>query len=102
ETIEADGLLARAGRVADLFRQRFESLKARCPLIQNIRIMGAMIGIELSTDGAPIVDACLKRKLLVNSTHGNVLRLLPALNLEESQLHEGCDILDEVLSSHKG
>ncbi|MBI3412371.1 MAG: aspartate aminotransferase family protein [Planctomycetes bacterium] len=102
ETIEADGLLERAGRLADLFRKRFEALKSRCPLIQTIRIMGAMIGIELSTDGAPIVDTCLKKRLLVNCTHGNVLRLLPALNLEEGQLHEGCDILDEVLSSHKG
>src|SRR5438034_10305817 len=48
ETIEADGLLARAEGIADRFRRRFEALRSRCPAIQDIRIKGAMIGIELS------------------------------------------------------
>jgi acetylornithine/succinyldiaminopimelate/putrescine aminotransferase len=68
-------------------------------LIQAIRIRGAMIGIELSVDGAPIVDRCLQRRLLINCTHGHVLRLLPALNLTDEQLQEGCDIFDEALLS---
>ena len=45
-----------------------------------------MIGIELTVDGTPIVDECLKRQLLINCTHGTVLRLLPALNLTDEQL----------------
>jgi acetylornithine/N-succinyldiaminopimelate aminotransferase len=97
ETIEADGLLERATHIGEAFRQRFESLRQRCPLIQDIRIMGAMIGIELSIDGSPIVDQCLKRRLLINCTHGNVIRLLPALNLTDEELHAGCDILQDVL-----
>ena len=97
ETIAADGLLARAGQIADGFRRRFESLHARCPLIQDLRIKGVMIGVELSIDGTSIVDECLKRQLLINCTHGNVLRLLPALNLTDEQLHAGCDIMEEVL-----
>jgi acetylornithine/N-succinyldiaminopimelate aminotransferase len=60
-----------------------------------------MIGVELSIDGAPVVDQCLKRRLLVNCTHGTVLRLLPALTLTDEQIDEGCDILEEVLLSHK-
>ncbi len=97
ETIEADKLLPRATHIADTFRKRFEALRTRCPLIQDIRILGTMIGLELSIDGTPIVDGCLKRKLLINCTHGNVLRLLPALNLTDEQLKSGCDILEEVL-----
>jgi acetylornithine/N-succinyldiaminopimelate aminotransferase len=99
ETIEADELLSRAKQIADGFRARFESLRARCRLIQDVRILGTMIGVELSVDGTPIVDACLKRRLLINCTHGNVLRLLPALILTNAQLQEGCDILEEVLLS---
>ena len=41
-----------------------------------------MIGVELSIEGAPIVKACLERKLLINCTHGTVIRLLPAMNLD--------------------
>jgi acetylornithine/succinyldiaminopimelate/putrescine aminotransferase len=56
-----------------------------------------MIGIELEVDGAPIVQACLDRHLLVNCTQGNVIRLLPALTLTTEQLEEGCDVLADVL-----
>jgi predicted acetylornithine/succinylornithine family transaminase len=101
ETIEKDDLLPRAAKIGEAFRARFESLQKRCPLIQEIRIQGTMIGVELSSDGAPIVDECLKRQLLINCTHGNVLRLLPALNLPDDALQEGCNILDEVLLAHK-
>jgi acetylornithine/N-succinyldiaminopimelate aminotransferase len=101
ETIEKDDLLPCAAKIAEAFRARFESLQKRCPLIQEIRIQGTMIGVELSGDGAPIVDECLKRQLLINCTHGNVLRLLPALNLPDDALQEGCSILDDVLLAHK-
>jgi acetylornithine/N-succinyldiaminopimelate aminotransferase len=101
ETIEADELLPRAGTIAQAFRERFEALRARSPLIQDLRIKGCMIGVELAGDGAPVVEQCLQRKLLINCTHGNVLRLLPALNLSDDQLHAGCDILAEVLLAQK-
>ena len=101
ETIEKDDLLPWAAKIADAFRARFDSLQKRCPLIQEIRIQGTMIGVELSSDGAPIVDECLKRQLLINCTHGNVLRLLPALNLPDDALQMGCSILDDVLLAHK-
>src|SRR5581483_10054 len=97
ETIEADGLLPRARQLGEAFRARFEALRPRCPLLQEIRVCGTMVGLELSVDGAPLVDQCLRRQLLINCTHGNVLRLLPALNLTDEQLRAGCDILEEVL-----
>jgi predicted acetylornithine/succinylornithine family transaminase len=101
ETIEADGLLARAEQIGERFRQRFEALRSRCPLIQDVRIKGCMIGVELAVEGKPIVEECLKRRLLINATHGTVLRLLPAMNLTDAALNEGCDILESVLLAHK-
>jgi predicted acetylornithine/succinylornithine family transaminase len=97
ETIEADGLLERAGRIGERFRQRLEAVRPRCPCIQQVRTLGAMIGIELSVDGTAVVNQCLQRRLLVNCTHGTVIRLLPALTLTDAQLNEGCGILEEVL-----
>jgi acetylornithine/N-succinyldiaminopimelate aminotransferase len=101
ETIEADDLLARAEQIGDRFQERLQTLRSRCPLIQDLRIKGTMIGIELSVEGAPIVNRCLERRLLINCTHGTVLRLLPALTLADGQLDEGYSILEEVLLSHK-
>lgn len=101
DTIEADKLLPRAEHIGDAFRARFEKLKERSPLVQAIRIKGTMVGLELSIDGTPIVDACMKRRLLINCTHGNVIRLLPALNLPDDALQAGCDILEEALLDYK-
>jgi acetylornithine/succinyldiaminopimelate/putrescine aminotransferase len=56
-----------------------------------------MVGLELASDGAPVVKECLARKLLVNCTHGTVIRLLPAMNLTEEQAEEGCDVLADVI-----
>jgi acetylornithine/succinyldiaminopimelate/putrescine aminotransferase len=102
ETIETDGLLDRARQIGNRFQQRLEMLRSQCPGIREVRVKGAMIGIELSTDGVPIVQECLRRRLLINCTHTTVLRLLPALTLPDGLLDEGCSILEDVLRSHKG
>jgi predicted acetylornithine/succinylornithine family transaminase len=101
ETIEEDGLLERAEQIGERFRGHFEKIKQSCPLVQQIRVKGTMIGVELSVPGTAIVDACLKRHLLINCTHTTVLRLLPALTISDELIDEGCDILQEVLLAHK-
>lgn len=101
ETIEKDHLLNRAVKLESMFRDRLEALKGRCPLIKQVRAKGVMIGIELTIDGTPIVKACIERRLLVNCTHGNVLRLLPAMNLTDGEFNEGMTVLEDVLSAHR-
>jgi acetylornithine/N-succinyldiaminopimelate aminotransferase len=97
ETIETDGLLARAEHIGSRFEERFRALQKRCPKIKEVRVRGAMIGVELTIDGAGIVQRCIDRRLLVNCTHTTVLRLLPALTLTDEQLDQGMDVLDDVL-----
>ena len=48
--------------------------------------------------GARAVESAEPARLLVNCTHGTVIRLLPALTLTDEQLDEGCDILEGVLT----
>ncbi len=97
DTIEKDDLLARAVAIGEQFRQFFEGLRGRCPWIKEVRIKGCMVGVELNVDGAPVVKACMERGLLINCTHQTVLRLLPAMNLTDSELAEGCAVLENVL-----
>src|SRR5579871_814602 len=97
ETVEGEKLLDRAAALGEAFRQRFEALQKRCPLITDVRVKGCMIGVELAVDGAPVVKAAMERRLLINCTHTTVLRLLPALNLTDAERDEGCDILEDVL-----
>lgn len=102
ETIEHDHLLENAKQLEKLFRRRFEALQKECEIIRDVRVLGVMIGLELSIDGTPVVKKCLERKLLVNCTHGTVIRLLPAMNLSAEQAEEGCDILASVLKEVGG
>ena len=41
----------------------------------------------------------MKRRLLINATHGHVVRLLPALTITDDQIDEGCAILADVLAA---
>lgn len=99
ETIEQEDLLAHGRHIGEVFRQRLVQLQHECPLVQDVRVLGVMVGVQLSIDGTPIVQRCMEKQLLVNCTQGTVIRLLPALNLTEEQVHSGCDILAEVIKS---
>jgi predicted acetylornithine/succinylornithine family transaminase len=100
ETIEQDRLLERAQEVGERFQARFTALQSKVPFIKQVRVKGCMIGIELSIEGAPIVNKCIDKRLLINCTHTAVLRLLPAMNIANEQIEDGCNILEEVLTTH--
>ncbi|MGP0069741.1 MAG: aspartate aminotransferase family protein [Isosphaeraceae bacterium] len=98
ETIEAEELLERGLAIGERFRARFEALRDALPgLVRDIRIRGTMIGLDLTVDATEFVAEALKRRLLINATHGHVLRLLPALTITDEQIDEGCSILTDIL-----
>ncbi len=97
EMIENEGLLAHVGTAATLFRERLEALRHRCDAIRDVRVIGMMIGVELAIDGAPVVESCLEKDLLVNCTQGRVIRLLPAMNITPEEIHDGCDRLGDAI-----
>jgi acetylornithine/N-succinyldiaminopimelate aminotransferase len=100
EAIEADNLLARAHQLGEMFRERFAPLVDELSFVEDLRVCGLMIGLELAVDGAPIVERCMEQGLLVNCTQQTVIRLLPAMTLGDEELQEGCDILAEVLRTY--
>ena len=93
EMIEKDGLLASAQQLGELFEARFTQLKDDCEIVQEVRVRGLMVGVELTVDGTPVVASCMERGLLVNCTQGTVIRLLPAMTLSIDQAEQGCEIL---------
>jgi predicted acetylornithine/succinylornithine family transaminase len=97
ETIQEEGLLERAALLGEAFRLRLAPLVEELSVVDELRVRGLMIGLQLSIDGGPIVQRCIDRGLLINCTQQTVLRLLPAMTLRDDQLDEGCEILGEVL-----
>ncbi len=97
EAIEKQELLSRAQQFGQRLMERLRELQARCPIIREVRGRGLMLGIELTVDGRPIVDACRERRVLINCTQERVLRLLPAMTITRAQLDRAVDVLEDVL-----
>jgi acetylornithine/N-succinyldiaminopimelate aminotransferase len=81
----------------DYLREKFQGLKSRFPVVEEVRGLGLMWGMQLSQDGTPVVAACRERGLLVNCTQGNIIRLLPPLVVEQAELDQGMEILAQAL-----
>ncbi|MHB1049812.1 MAG: aspartate aminotransferase family protein [Bacteroidota bacterium] len=81
------------------FRDRVKLLQAKFPNIKTVRQYGYMIGMELDRDSAPIVEEILRKGILVNSTAGTVIRILPPLIAGKEEFDALYNVLEEVLTS---
>ena len=100
EAVERQHLLERVNTLSRVVFKRLTALQKRVPIIREIRGRGFMIGIELTVDGRPIVEACRAQRLLINCTQKTVLRLLPAMTITRAQLNHALSILERVLLEH--
>ncbi|MDD3296788.1 MAG: aspartate aminotransferase family protein [Candidatus Omnitrophica bacterium] len=97
DIIEMDGIILKTVKSGKYLNERLQALKSKFSFIKQIRIKGLMAGIELDIESLPVFKKCLEKKLIVNSTHGNVIRIMPALNIEQNNLTQGIDIFEEAL-----
>ena len=63
-----------------------------------MRGLGLMIGIQLNIEGKGIFEACLRHGLIINCTQGNILRIMPALNVTKKQIDKAVHILEKAIS----
>jgi acetylornithine aminotransferase len=93
-TMESEGLAQRAAALGERIRTRFSEALSELSAVTDIRGRGLMIGVELSTACAELVEAGLARDILINVTSGNTIRLLPPLILSDA---EADDLADRVI-----
>ena len=71
------------------FINTFKSKLKNNPTVIDIRGKGYMIGIQLNKDCSHLIKLALEEKnLLINVTHGDTIRLLPAFVMTEQQQNE--------------
>ncbi|MEX2534246.1 MAG: 4-aminobutyrate--2-oxoglutarate transaminase [Trueperaceae bacterium] len=108
DVIESEDLLARSLQIGKAATAKLRELQQRWRQIGDIRGLGAMIGIELvhGEEKAPnkeaveaIVTAAREDGLILlpTGTYGNVIRLLPPINLKDAELAEGLEKLERAL-----
>ena len=108
--IEGEGLLERAQEIGAVLKDRLGKLKEKHERIGDVRGLGAMIGIEFINDEAKTpnkaaVEAITMHArengliLLPTGTYGNVIRLLPPINMSNEELNEGMSKLEAAIDN---
>jgi acetylornithine/N-succinyldiaminopimelate aminotransferase len=98
EAIEEDDLLDNAASVGQYAQEKLNELKQKHFIIDHVRGIGLMIGVQLKGPGKEIVEKCLEKGLRINCTNESVLRFMPPMIVTKEQINEAVDILDSVLT----
>lgn len=102
EAIHKDKMLKNTRALSTYLMGRLNAFKSKYPFIKEVRGLGLMIGVELAVEGKAIYEDCLSHGLIINCTQGNVLRIMPALNVTQKQVDKALVILESALSKVKG
>ena len=67
--------------------------------MKDVRGKGLFLSLELQDDvsGDALTAECMKRRLLVKATHKTVIRMAPALVIEEDELLAAAESLHEAV-----
>jgi acetylornithine/N-succinyldiaminopimelate aminotransferase len=112
EVVQRQKLDDNARQLGGEMKQKLEQLAAVYPrVIKTVRGLGFMVGFELAPDIAKLpgdparpqslrfVDQLHAAGLLTIPAGANVVRLLPALNLQRAEAEEGLGIIERIVKS---
>jgi 4-aminobutyrate aminotransferase/(S)-3-amino-2-methylpropionate transaminase len=114
DVMRDERLPERAARIGSIIEERMRTWAGEHDLVGDVRVMGAMAGIELvrdrkaktpaDTETARILTLARERGLLLlrSGMHHNVIRTLMPLTIPDEQLMEGLDILGSALAEVAG
>ncbi len=89
-----DTFLARAREVGERIFEALRAMQEEFPQIEDVRGLGAMVGMELSSDAGAVLDAAYRRGLLLLlAGKRDVVRILVPLVVSNDELEEGLAIL---------
>ncbi|NDJ80368.1 aspartate aminotransferase family protein [Vibrio campbellii] len=108
EAIEQDGLLDKAKADSRFMREKLLEMKAKYPVIGDVRGIGMLWGIELVTDheskaraydeAEAVLYQCLNNGVSFKVSQGNVIQLSPPLIITREQLTEALAIFEEAIA----
>jgi acetylornithine aminotransferase/acetylornithine/N-succinyldiaminopimelate aminotransferase len=101
DTLEREHLLDHIKRVGAYFKQRLIALGARHELVREVRGLGLMLGLELTTVEAAkaVHKELLDGGIIINRTHDTVLRFLPPFIVTEKHVDAVVKALDAALAA---
>ncbi len=109
EAIEQEGLLDKAKVDSQFMREKLLEMKAKYPVIGDVRGIGMLWGVELVTDheskaraydeAEAVLYQCLNNGVSFKVSQGNVIQLSPPLIITREQLTEALAIFEEAIAN---
>jgi len=96
--IEDEKLIDRVEQIGDYLMEGIRKLAKRHPVIQEVRGMGLMIGVEMGSVTKEVVGRLLQKGFITNAAHDTVLRLLPPFIIGVQDVDEFLAALNQVLN----
>ncbi len=97
DIISDNKFLEKVNALSEYFFDKLRILASEKKVIKRIKGKGLMIGLELNKGCSEYVLAALKRKLIINCAHDNVLRFLPPLIIVKENIDFAVEVLREIL-----
>ena len=110
DVMRDERLPERAARIGSVIEERMRSWQAEHDMVGDVRVMGAMAGMELvrdrktkqpaDTETARLLGLARDKGLILlrSGVHHNVIRTLMPLTIPDEQLDEGLDMLGAALA----
>ncbi len=112
DVIRDENLLANCRKMGSRLLAGFRDLKDKYPVIGQVRGLGLMVAMEMIVPGQgktpnpkaamAVLENSLQRGVMgyMAGLHGQVVRLMPPLNITEAQVDEALSILDDSLVAY--
>jgi len=97
-TIRKEKLLKNAEIMGRYLKEQLENLKAKHPVVAEVRGIGLMQAMELREPGAEVANRAREKGLLINCTQQNVLRIMPAITVSKKIIDRAASLLDKTLA----
>jgi acetylornithine/LysW-gamma-L-lysine aminotransferase len=96
DVLREERLSERAAATGAAFRDRLQRLGS--PLVREVRGKGMMVGVDLRSKSAPVLDRLLKQRLLALAAGPTVVRFLPPLAIPPGVLDATARALADILA----
>ncbi len=100
-TIKEENILDRVQENGEYFRKKLKEIGHKYRIVREIRGIGLMIAMEMRFESTEIIQAAVKKGLLLLPAGRNVIRFLPPLVIEKDQIDKVVLIMDELLEEHE-
>ena len=101
--VSEESFLASVRQHSGQLRQKLESVVATHPeIFSEARGSGLMLGLACRIPSHQVISAGYQEKILTVPAAGDVVRILPPLNISDAEIEEGCERVDRAAMRLEG